>query len=108
MFISRRCLHGVNLRPFRQWTSEELIRIGISKPMMFEPGTNWGYSHTNYVILGRVLEKITRMSLAEAMQKNIFDPMDLKETQSFGTPQIPEPVLHAFSSERRADLRVPA
>src|SRR5436190_1340762 len=67
----------------------------------------WGYSHTNYVILGRLLEKITRMSLAEAMQKYIFDPMDLKETQSFGTPQIPEPVLHAFSSKRRADLRIP-
>src|SRR3954447_12581637 len=50
-------LHGVTLHPFRQWTSEELIRIGVSKPMMFEPGTNWGYSHTNYVILGRVLEK---------------------------------------------------
>jgi CubicO group peptidase (beta-lactamase class C family) len=61
-------LHGVNLNPFRQWTSEELIQIGISKPMQFEPGTNWGYSHTNYVILGRVLEKITCMPLAEAMR----------------------------------------
>ena len=101
-------LHGTNLDPFRQWTSQELIEIGISKPMMFEPGTNWGYSHTNYVILGRVLEKITRMSLAQAMRRYILDPMDLKQTRSFDTPQIPEPVLHAFSSERRMDLRVPA
>jgi CubicO group peptidase (beta-lactamase class C family) len=100
-------LHGVNLDPFRQWTSRELIHIGISKPMMFEPGTNWGYSHTNYVILGRVLEKITGMPLAEGMKKYILEPMDLKQTQGFATPQIPEPVLHAFSSERREDLRVP-
>jgi CubicO group peptidase (beta-lactamase class C family) len=99
-------LHGVNLDPFRQWTSRELIHIGISKPMMFEPGTNWGYSHTNYVILGRVLEKITRMPLSEGMKKYIFEPMDLKQTQGFDTPQIPEPILHAFSSERREDLRV--
>ena len=101
-------LHGVNLEPFRQWTSDELIQIGISKPMMFEPGTNWGYSHTNYVILGRVLEKITGMPLADAMRKYIFAPMDLKQTQSSSTPEIPEPVLHAFSSEQRADLLVPA
>jgi CubicO group peptidase (beta-lactamase class C family) len=100
-------LHGVNLDPFRQWTSRELIHIGISKPMMFEPGTNWGYSHTNYVILGRVLEKITGMPLAEGMKKYILGPMDLKQTQGFATPQIPEPVLHAFSSERREELRVP-
>jgi CubicO group peptidase (beta-lactamase class C family) len=101
-------LHGTNLDPFRQWTPEELIRIGTSKPMMFEPGGNRGYSHTNYVILGRVLEKITGMPLAKAMQKYVFDPMDLKQTRSFDTPQIPEPVLHAFSSERRADLGVPS
>jgi CubicO group peptidase (beta-lactamase class C family) len=100
-------LHGISLDPFRQWNPEELIRIGTSKPMMFEPGRNWGYSHTNYVILGRVLEKITRMPLAKAMQKYIFDPMDLKQTRSFDTPQIPEPVLHTFSSERRADLGAP-
>ena len=53
-------IDGTNANPFRHWTSDELIKIGISKPMMFAPGTNWGYSHTNYVILGRVLEKIRR------------------------------------------------
>ncbi len=101
-------LRGTQLDPFRQWTPDELIRIGVSKPMMFEPGTNWGYSHTNYVILGRVLEKITAMPLARAMQKYIFGPMHLTQTQSFSTPDIPEPVLHAYSSERREDLNIPA
>jgi CubicO group peptidase (beta-lactamase class C family) len=101
-------LHGIYLDPFRQWTPQELIKIGVSKPMMFEPGTNWGYSHTNYVILGKVIEQVTRMPLAQAMQKYIFDPMDLKQTQSFSTPEIPEPVLHTFSSERRSELHVPA
>lgn len=100
-------LRGTSIEPFRQWTSEELIQIGISKRMMFAPGTNWGYSHTNYVILGRVIEKITGMSLADAMRKYIFDRMDLKQTRSSSTPQIPEPVLHAFSSEQRADLLIP-
>jgi CubicO group peptidase (beta-lactamase class C family) len=101
-------LVGNNLDPFRQWTPEELIQIGTSKPLMFEPGTNWGYSHTNYVILGRVLEKITGRSLAKGMQKYIIGPMGLKQTRGSDTPQFPDPVLHAFSSERRLDLGVPA
>jgi CubicO group peptidase (beta-lactamase class C family) len=101
-------LDGTSSDPFRKWTSEELIRIGTSKPMMFEPGTNWAYSHTNYVILGRVLERITGMPLAAALQKYVLDPMDLEETQSSDTPEIPEPVLHTFSAERRADLHIPA
>jgi CubicO group peptidase (beta-lactamase class C family) len=100
--------HALNLDPFRQWSSDELIRIGTSKPMMFEPGTNWGYSHTNYVILGRVLEMVTGLPLAVAMQKYIFGPMDLKQTQGADTPEIPSPVLHTYSSERRTELGVPA
>ena len=101
-------LHGIYLDPFRQWTPRELIRIGVSKPMMFEPGTNWGYCHTNYVILGQVIEQVTHMPLAQAMRQYVLDPMELKQTQSFSTPHIPEPVLHTFSSERRAELHVPA
>ena len=101
-------LQGIYLDPFKQWTPQELIKIGVSKPMMFEPGTNWGYCHTNYVILGQVLEQVTRMPLSHAMRQYVLDPMDLKQTQCFSTPQIPEPVLHTFSSERRAELHVAA
>ncbi len=99
-------LRGTSLDPFRQWTPEQMIRIGTSKPMMFAPGTNWGYSHTNYVILGRVLEKVTGMPLDRAMRTYILLPMGLRQTQSFSTARIPEPVLHTFTSERRADLGI--
>lgn len=92
--------------PFKQWTPEELIRIGTSKPMQFAPGTNWGYSHTNYVILGRVLEKIAGMPLAEALQRYVLQPMALNQTAAFSTAWVPQPVLHAFTSERRAILGI--
>ena len=35
------------------------------QPEAIRAGTNWGYAHTNYTILGRILEKITGMPLAE-------------------------------------------
>jgi len=99
-------LNGVTLTPFRKWTPAELIRIGITKPMVFYPGTNWGYSHTNYVILGGVLEKLTGMPLNQAMHKYIFRPMGLTQTEGFVTPHIPSPVLHSYSSEQREALGV--
>lgn len=30
-------LNGIDLNPFRQWTADELIHIGVTKPMMFAP-----------------------------------------------------------------------
>ncbi len=97
---------GVYLDPFRQWTTGELIRIGVSKPLEFAPGTNWGYSHTNYAILGRVLEKIAGMPLAEAIRRDVLEPMGLRQTAASSTPEIPAPALHAFSSERRQVLGI--
>jgi CubicO group peptidase (beta-lactamase class C family) len=74
--------------------------------MMFEPGTNWGYSHTNYVILGGVLEKIAGMPLNDAMQKYVFGPMGLTQTNGSKTPEVPEPALHTYSSEQREYLGI--
>ncbi len=101
-------MRGVYNDPFRQWTPAELIQIGVSKPLEFAPGTNWGYSHTNYVILGRVLEKIAGMPLADAIRQYVLEPMGLKQTAAFMTPEIPQPVLHGFSSERRGVLGIKA
>jgi CubicO group peptidase (beta-lactamase class C family) len=101
-------LQGTVRDPFGRWSSDELIRIGTSKPMVFAPGTNWGYSHTNYVILGRVIEKVTGLPLAAALQHYIMTPMKLAQTRSIATPEIPPPVLHTFSSERRDDLGIAA
>jgi CubicO group peptidase (beta-lactamase class C family) len=97
---------GVYRNPFRQWTPEELIHIGVSKREQFAPGTNWGYSHTNYVILGRVLERIAGMPLADALRQYVLEPMGLKQTGALTTPEIPEPALHAFTSERREALGI--
>jgi CubicO group peptidase (beta-lactamase class C family) len=94
--------------PFRIWTPHELIAFGVFKPLLFDPGTNWSYSHTGYVILGQVLQKISGKPLADLMQEKIFTPLKLDNTKASITAEIPAPVLHAFSSERRAALGVPA
>lgn len=93
--------------PFRQWTPAEQIAIGLSTPRRFAPGTNWDYAHTNYVILGEALEKIGGKPMRELMQEQILDPLGLTGTQGFDTPVIPEPALHAFTSERRSYLGIP-
>lgn len=98
---------ALNQDPFRQWNTAELIRIGTSAPPTFPPGTNSAYSHTNYAILGAVLEKATRTPLSALMTKYVFDPLGLQHTHGSDAPLIPEPVLHTFSSERREVLGIP-
>ncbi|WP_026928099.1 serine hydrolase domain-containing protein [Granulicoccus phenolivorans] len=94
--------------PFRTWTPEELAAMGTSKPLFYTPGTNWNYAHTNYVLLGLALERITGIALDRLIQQRVLTPLGLRNTADPGTPAIPEPVLHAYTAERRKTLGIPA
>jgi CubicO group peptidase (beta-lactamase class C family) len=93
--------------PFRQWTPEELLDFAVNQPLLYEPGTNWNYAHTNYVLLGLALEKATGETMPKLLSEKVLQPLGLTNTANSDTAEIPSPVLHAFSSERRAALRIP-
>jgi CubicO group peptidase (beta-lactamase class C family) len=93
--------------PFHQWTRDEILQMVTSRPLYYPPGTNWNYAHTNYQILGLVLERATGKKMADVLQEKVLGPLGLTNTVDSGTPAIPEPALHAFTSERRA-LGIPA
>lgn len=94
--------------PFRAWTTNELLHFATSKPLLYEPGTNWNYSHTNYVLLGLALEKATGKTMSDMLSDKVLRPLGLTSTVASLTPEIPSPVLHAFTSERREALGIPA
>jgi CubicO group peptidase (beta-lactamase class C family) len=86
--------------PFRAWTNDELIKFGTDKPLLYEPGTNWNYAHTNFVILGEALSAITGEPLEKLIRERIVEPLGMEGTQSIQTAEIPEPVLHSYDAER--------
>src|SRR5215217_5242819 len=89
--------------PHRVWKPEELAQIGIKESPLFDPGSEWFYSNTNYVLLGLVLEQVTGKPIGELYQKEIIEPLDLKET-SFpnGNSAIPEPYDHGYTLQGKS------
>ena len=96
-----------NANPFQIFTYQERLNYAFRRPVQFKPGTNWSYSHTNFMILGRILSIIGKEPLATLLQQKVIGPMGLTNTTSSETSAMPEPVLHSFSSERERALRVP-
>ena len=94
--------------PFHIFTFEERLKIAFSRPMMFDPGTNWSYAHTNFMILGEILSKIGGKPLDVLLREKVLVPMGLKNTTATQTSEMPSPVLHAFDSERRPVLKIPS
>ena len=61
-------------------TPEQLAARFRDKPLEFQPGEKWNYSNSGYVLLGYLIEKISGQSYGEFVQKNIFDPLGMKDS----------------------------
>lgn len=49
-------------------------------PKLTEPGTKWEYSNTNFILLGRIIEKVTGKEFHTVMREKLLDPLGLKHT----------------------------
>ena len=64
----------------------QFAAAAASAPLLHNPGEKWSYG-INMDVLGCVVEVITKMTFAEYLQKNIFDPLDLKSIGFSVNPQ---------------------
>ncbi|KAF8893006.1 beta-lactamase/transpeptidase-like protein [Infundibulicybe gibba] len=56
-------------------------------PLLFEPGTNWVYGYSSDCI-GFIIERITGQTLEEYCKEHIFNPLSLKSTSFYLTPDL--------------------
>ncbi|WP_246589560.1 serine hydrolase domain-containing protein [Desertibacillus haloalkaliphilus] len=66
----------------RSWSFEETLTLVKELEPKFKPGQKGkvNYSDTNYQLLGRMIENITGMSIADAFRIYIFEELNLTKT----------------------------
>ena len=58
----------------------EMIARFKDQPLRFAPGSQWQYSNSGYFLLGAIIERVSGMSYAEFVAKNIFEPLGMKDS----------------------------
>jgi CubicO group peptidase (beta-lactamase class C family) len=56
---------------------QSLLAFLKTKNLDFPPGTEWGYSNSNYSLLGYIIQKVTGISYEDAVRNYIFKPLDM-------------------------------
>jgi D-alanyl-D-alanine carboxypeptidase len=56
---------------------EQLIQRYATGPLDFEPRTRWSYSNTGFIVLGRVIERVTSEPLGAWLQQHVFAPLHM-------------------------------
>jgi D-alanyl-D-alanine carboxypeptidase len=62
------------------FTYQELIDLSVAHGPTNEPGAAYGYSNTNFVVLGRLIEHVTGVPMATHYEQRIFKPLGLRNT----------------------------
>lgn len=72
---------------------DEVIRQYATGKLDFEPGTRYSYSNTGFLILGRVVEKVSGEPFGEFISRRILKPLGMNHTVyqgNLGSPGFAE------------------
>jgi CubicO group peptidase (beta-lactamase class C family) len=81
-------------------TNTEMMELLASSNVQryFKPGRSFDYSNTGYFVLASIVEKISGTSFSSFLKKNIFDPLEMKDSYvySFENDSIKENQLDGY------------
>tara|TARA_R110002020_G_scaffold358857_2_gene571508 strand:+ start:18564 stop:19679 length:1116 start_codon:yes stop_codon:yes gene_type:complete len=86
-FTSMKSLRAIERQDL---TPAELIDFFKNEPMDFEPGEEFKYNNSGYVVLGYIIEKLSGKTFADFVQDNIFQKLGMNSSQYASHSQVIE------------------
>lgn len=83
-------------RPSKIWELDEILLL--PRAPVFSPGTNWGYSNTNYIVLGIIIREVLHKTPSQAITDLILKPHGLSHTYYYGENPAQDTMAHGWTS----------
>ncbi len=79
---------------------DKLLEYGYADSPIFEPGAMYNYSNTNFVLLGKLIEKVTGEPAFDVIRERVIEPLELTETSWPGDrTTIPWPYAQGYTEQ---------
>jgi D-alanyl-D-alanine carboxypeptidase len=89
----------------------DLVHLWAEKPLDFDPGTQWQYSNTNFVIAALIVQKVSGMPFAQFLATRVLAPAGIKDVLNLNTDQsrleVTGYMRNALGPLRPAQLEAP-
>lgn len=90
----------MNITPDTIVDPRTIIRWAVKQKPYFAPGKGYHYSNTNYLLLGLIIENVTKDSVADQIRKRLLVPLALKQTSYPATQAMPDPWAHGYGLDQ--------
>lgn len=85
-------------------TSRDLLPLFINKPMMYKHGERFMYNNSGYVLLGLIIESVTKQPFDEYLKAAVFDKCGMTSTGYYELDRLPAKCVNAYIfEEERGD-----
>ncbi len=86
-------------RAAEKMTPEELVSTFSEKPLDFEPGSQFKYSNSGYVVLGAVIEQVTGKSYKDVLEEKILKPLGMTNSGYIDLEKITPKRARGYSNQ---------
>ncbi len=76
-----------------------IINEWARRPLDFQPGTDWQYSNTGYVVAGAIVEKVSGEPLVGFLHQRIFAPLKMEHVTEDDTHALPESDARGYTRQ---------
>lgn len=88
-----------------KYSEKENLALILDKPANFEPGEDYEYSNTNYLLIGRIMDKVLGYDHFQFIQEEILNPLNLYQTYSSINEVDPADVMSGYYVGYEEDLK---
>lgn len=95
--------------PMMEWSPEQTVELVKTKPADFAPGEKVEYCDTNYVLLGLIIEQVTGMTAADAINSMVLAELGLTHTNfpAPDQPGVPAPATTGYLTPPEGSTAAP-
>ncbi|MEV8327221.1 serine hydrolase domain-containing protein [Kitasatospora sp. NPDC056731] len=85
--------------PNRVFTPDQLLAYGYKHPANFPPGSKFQYSNSNYILLGKVIEKAGGEPVGQFLKDQVFSQAGLNGTVFPTDATFPDPHARGYTDQ---------
>ena len=83
----------------RYRTVDDMMQLAKGESLAFEPGTRWSYSNTGMLVLGKVIEVVTRQDYFSYVREHLYAPAGMANTDAYELDRVNRNLAVGYQSE---------
>lgn len=87
----------------RYRTVDEMLTLAKNEKLAFEPGRRWSYSNTGMLVLGKVIEVVTKQDYFDYVREHLYKPAGMANTDAYQLDEVNKNLAVGYQREYADD-----